>query len=31
MRTRVLVCYATAAGSTAGIAERIAEVIGAAG
>jgi len=31
MRTRVLVCYATAAGSTAGIAERIADVIGAAG
>lgn len=31
MRTRVLVCYATAAGSTAGIAARIAEVIGATG
>ena len=31
MRRRVLVCYATAAGSTAGIAERIAEVLGAAG
>lgn len=31
MRTRVLVCYATAAGSTAEIAARIAEVIGAAG
>jgi len=31
MRTRVLVCYATAAGSTAEIAARIAGVIGAAG
>lgn len=31
MATRVLVCYASAAGSTAGIAARIAEVIAAAG
>jgi menaquinone-dependent protoporphyrinogen oxidase len=31
MGTRVLVCYATAAASTAGIAARIAEVIGATG